>query len=58
MRKAGVYVVMTPDELINKCRSGEVTGVTTHPMCGGLPPEGAWESLKLLAETVLPAVRG
>jgi hypothetical protein len=48
---------MTPDDLIDKCRSGEVTAVTTHPMCGGLPPDGAWESLTLLAETVLPAVQ-
>ncbi len=58
MRKAGVYVVWTPDELIARVRSGEVNGVTTHPLCGGLPPEGAWESLRLLAEVVLPGVRG
>ncbi|MBV9040102.1 MAG: LLM class flavin-dependent oxidoreductase [Acidimicrobiia bacterium] len=56
MRDAGAYVVWTPDELIARVRSGAVTGVTTHPMCGGLPPEGAWENLRLLAEVVLPAV--
>jgi len=58
MRKAGVYVVLSPDELIDKCRSGEIGAVTTHPLCGGMPPEAAWESLRLLAEVVLPAVRG
>ena len=58
MRKSEVYVVWTPDELIDRCRSGEVSGVTTHPLCGGLPPEPAWENLRLLAEVVMPAVRG
>ncbi|MBV8559416.1 MAG: LLM class flavin-dependent oxidoreductase [Acidimicrobiia bacterium] len=58
MRTAGVYAVWTPDELIARVRSGEVGGVTTHPMCGGLPPDGAWENLRLLAEVVMPAVRG
>jgi len=57
MRKAGIYAVFTPDELIARVRSGEVRSVTTHPLCGGLPPEGAWESLRLLAEVVMPAVR-
>ena len=58
MRTAGVYAVWTPDELIARVQSGEVSGVTTHPLCGGLPPDGAWESLRLLAEVVMPAVRG
>ncbi|MBV9411019.1 MAG: LLM class flavin-dependent oxidoreductase [Acidimicrobiia bacterium] len=58
MRTAGVYVVWTPDELIARIQSGEVTGVTTHPLCGGLPPEGSWESLRLLGDVVMPAVRG
>ena len=58
MRNAGAYVVWTPDELIARVRSGEISGVTTHPLCGGLPPEGAWENLRLLAEVVMPAVGG
>jgi alkanesulfonate monooxygenase SsuD/methylene tetrahydromethanopterin reductase-like flavin-dependent oxidoreductase (luciferase family) len=57
MRKAGIYVVWTPDELIDRCREREVRGVTTHPLCGGLPPEPAWENLRLLAEVVMPALR-
>jgi alkanesulfonate monooxygenase SsuD/methylene tetrahydromethanopterin reductase-like flavin-dependent oxidoreductase (luciferase family) len=58
MRNAGVYAVWTPEELIARVQSGEVSGITTHPLCGGLPPEGAWENLRLLAEVVMPAVRG
>lgn len=58
MRAAGVYVVLTADELVDRCRSGEIGLVTSHPACGGLPAEPSWESLRLIFETVLPAVRG
>lgn len=58
MRAAGVYVVLTADELVDRCRSGEIRLVTSHPACGGLPAEPSWESLRLVCETVLPAVRG
>ena len=40
-----------------RCRSGAVRLVTSHPACGGLPPEPSWASLRLICETVLPAVR-
>ena len=58
MRKAGAYVVWTPDQVIEHVRAGDVSGVTTHPLCGGLPPEGAWANLRLLGDVVMPAVRG
>lgn len=57
MRAAGVYVVLTADDLVDRCRSGEVRLVTSHPACGGLPAEPSWESLRLVCETVIPAVR-
>ena len=56
MRAAGVYVVLTPDELISRCRAGEIRLVTSHPACGGLPAEPSWESLRLVCETVMPAL--
>ncbi len=58
MREAGVYVVATPDELVERCRTGDVELVVSHPLCGGLPVEVSWESLKLLGDVVIPAVRG
>src|SRR6478609_9628485 len=58
MRAAGVYAVLTADDLVERCRSGEIRLVTSHPACGGLPAEPSWESLRLISETVLPAVRG
>ena len=56
MRAAGVYVVLTADELVDRCRAGEIRLVTSHPACGGLPAEPSWESLRLICETVMPAV--
>ena len=58
LRAAGVYVAWTPEELIERCRSGEVQLVTAHPMCGGVDPEVGWESLRLIGDVVIPALRG
>lgn len=57
MRTAGTYVVLTPDDLIAKCRSREIRLVTSHPACGGLPTEPSWESLSLICETVIPTLK-
>jgi alkanesulfonate monooxygenase SsuD/methylene tetrahydromethanopterin reductase-like flavin-dependent oxidoreductase (luciferase family) len=56
MRAAGVYVVLTPDEMIARARSGELRLVSSHPACGGLPAEPSWESLRLICEVVRPAL--
>lgn len=57
MREAGVYLVTTPDDLVDRCRAG-LRLVTSHPACGGLPAEPSWASLRAISEVVLPAVRG
>ncbi|HET6152940.1 MAG TPA: LLM class flavin-dependent oxidoreductase [Marmoricola sp.] len=56
MRTAGIYVVLTPEDLIAQCLSREIRVVSSHPLCGGLTEDGSWESLKLICETVMPAV--
>ncbi|MDX1510700.1 MAG: LLM class flavin-dependent oxidoreductase [Nitriliruptorales bacterium] len=57
MKKAGVYAVMTPDELIDYCRTlTPMDAVPTHPLCGGMPEDLSWSSLELLASRVIPAV--
>jgi alkanesulfonate monooxygenase SsuD/methylene tetrahydromethanopterin reductase-like flavin-dependent oxidoreductase (luciferase family) len=56
MKAAGIYVVLTPDDLIERCRSREIRLVTCHPACGGLPAEPSWASLRLISETVRPAL--
>ena len=57
LRAGEVYVVLHPDDLIERCRAREVRLVTSHPLCGGMPAEPSWASLRLVCETVLPAVR-
>jgi hypothetical protein len=31
--------------------------VSSHPLCGGLPADPSWESLRLVCEKVMPALR-
>jgi len=59
LRASGAYLVLTPDELIERARAlGPGGGVALHPLMGGLDPELAWESLSLVESKVLPALRG
>ena len=51
----GAYRIFTPDEAIAHVRAHGP--LLMQPLCGGLPPELAWESLELLAAKVLPALR-
>lgn len=57
LRDEGVYVVATPDQLVRLVRDGDLGLITTHPLCGGIPIEAGWESLRLLGERVLPEIR-
>jgi len=57
LRARGMYRILTPDELIAEVKAVEgKESITLHPMCGGAPPELAWESLHLLEREVLPAL--
>lgn len=57
LRSGTGYVVCTPDELINRCRSREFKLVTSHPLCAGMPEKPSWESVHLIGEKVIPALR-
>jgi hypothetical protein len=57
LRAAGRYAVLAPDDLVERCRSGEIRLITSHPLCAGLPAEPSWEGLRLLGEVVVPALR-
>lgn len=58
MRAAGIYAVMTPDECVEFANGiGALDPVTTHPLCGGIPPEVSWEHLELLGNEVIPRVK-
>ena len=49
--------MLDPDEMIRQCRERELRAVSCHPLCGGLPEEPSWESLRLICEQVAPALR-
>ena len=58
LRAEGVYQILTPDECIALVDElGPMGAFTHHPLCGGTPPDKAWESLELFADKVLPHIR-
>ena len=50
--ESGPYRILTPDEAVGYIRAHGVLAL--HPLCGGCPPELAWETLHLVAAQVLP----
>jgi alkanesulfonate monooxygenase SsuD/methylene tetrahydromethanopterin reductase-like flavin-dependent oxidoreductase (luciferase family) len=51
----GNYRIFTPEQAAARIRQGGA--LMLQPLCGGLPPEIAWQSLELLASDVLPRLR-
>jgi hypothetical protein len=59
LRASGRYLVLTPEELVARVRAlPPLASVVLHPLVGGLDPELGWESLRLVADEVLPALAG
>ena len=57
LRAEGTYQILTPDECVAKCKTmGPFDALTMHPLCGGMPLEEAWSSIRLVAEAVIPEV--
>lgn len=57
LRAGGRYLVLDPDEMVRQCRERELRAVSGHPLCGGMPEEPSWESVRLICERVVPALR-
>lgn len=53
LRTEGVYQILTPEQAVEKARTAGGT-LAFHPMCGGVPPEKAWETVQLAMERVVP----
>ncbi len=49
------YAVLTPDEYVAELQDAPFPFAMLHPMCGGIPPELAWQTLHLLEQEVMPA---
>ena len=56
LKKTGAYFVLTPDECLAHMRHEREASrsIMFNPLCGGMHPDLAWESLELFAAEVLP----
>jgi alkanesulfonate monooxygenase SsuD/methylene tetrahydromethanopterin reductase-like flavin-dependent oxidoreductase (luciferase family) len=54
LRASGQYVVLTPDEYVAELRAAPFPFAFFHPLCGGMPIELAWSSLRLFEHEVVP----
>jgi alkanesulfonate monooxygenase SsuD/methylene tetrahydromethanopterin reductase-like flavin-dependent oxidoreductase (luciferase family) len=58
LRASGAYRVYRPQELIDAARNMvSAQPIMFHPLCGGIHPDLAWESLKLFIDQVMPTLR-
>ncbi len=58
LRREGVYRIVTPEECVAYAhQGGEQASLVLHPLCGGMPVEEGWSSLRLFAERVLPRLK-
>jgi alkanesulfonate monooxygenase SsuD/methylene tetrahydromethanopterin reductase-like flavin-dependent oxidoreductase (luciferase family) len=55
LRASGQYAVLTPEQFISELTSAPLPFAQFHPLCGGMPVELAWSSLRLFEREVLPA---
>ena len=55
LRASGNYAVVTPDEYTTELRAAPFPFAFPHPLCGGMPIDLAWSSLRLFEREVLPA---
>ncbi|HEY8523598.1 MAG TPA: LLM class flavin-dependent oxidoreductase [Acidimicrobiales bacterium] len=55
LRASGSYAVLTPEELVTELKEAPFPFALFHPLCGGMPPELAWSSLRLFEREVIPA---
>lgn len=53
LRAEGVYRVVTPDA----CVALGLESLVLHPLCGGMPVEEGWRSLRLFCDGVLPRLK-
>jgi alkanesulfonate monooxygenase SsuD/methylene tetrahydromethanopterin reductase-like flavin-dependent oxidoreductase (luciferase family) len=55
LRTTGQYRVLTPEQFIEEQKAAAFPYAMFHPLCGGMPIELAWSSLRLFENEVLPA---
>jgi alkanesulfonate monooxygenase SsuD/methylene tetrahydromethanopterin reductase-like flavin-dependent oxidoreductase (luciferase family) len=55
LRASRQYDVLTPDQYIDELRAAPFPFAFFHPLCGGMPIDLAWSSLRLFEHEVRPA---
>ena len=55
LRAAGDYAVLTPEQYVEELKAAPFPFAFFHPLCGGMPIDLAWSSLKLFEDEVVPA---
>lgn len=55
LRESGQYRVLAPERFVAELKSSPRPFTQFHPLCGGMPMELAWSSLRLFEHEVLPA---
>ncbi|SFE87010.1 LLM class flavin-dependent oxidoreductase [Streptomyces mirabilis] len=55
LRESSQYRVLTPERFVAELKSSPRPFTQFHPLCGGMPMELAWSSLRLFEREVLPA---
>jgi alkanesulfonate monooxygenase SsuD/methylene tetrahydromethanopterin reductase-like flavin-dependent oxidoreductase (luciferase family) len=55
LRATGQYEVLTPEQFVAELKAAPFPFAQFHPLCGGMPIELAWSSLRLFERDVLPA---
>lgn len=55
LKASGEYRILTPDEFVAEQKAAPFAFQMFHPMCGGMPIDVAWSSLRLFEHEVLPA---
>ncbi len=50
LRDEGVYRIVTPEQCAGL--AGELDSLVLHPLCGGMPVEEGWRSLRLFCGAI------
>ncbi|XUL91224.1 LLM class flavin-dependent oxidoreductase [Streptomyces galilaeus] len=55
LRRGEQYRVLAPERFVREPKAAPRPFTQFHPLCGGMPMESAWSSLRLFEREVLPA---
>lgn len=55
LRASGQYAVLTPEQFVAELKAAPFAFAQFHPLCGGMPIDLAWSSLRLFEHEVMPA---